>query len=72
MGWSGVDWIGIGLDEVGGWIAWDYDWLGLGDVGWGDGVKSGLRSGLRRLCVVCATTGTCCKRNKFIQIHAPG
>ena len=51
-----------GLDNMG------YDWLGLGD----SGVKSGLRSGLRRLCVVCATTGICCKCNSFIQIHAPG
>ena len=46
-----------------GWMKW-----GLGD----GGVKSGLRSGLRRLCVVCATTRTCCKCNKFIQNHAPG
>ena len=47
------------------------DWVWKGDVGWG-GVKSGLRSGLRRLCVVCATTETCCKCNNFIQNHAPG
>ena len=47
------------------------DWIGIGDGGdgnWGDGVKSGFR----RLCVVCATTEICCKCNNFIQIHAPG
>lgn len=31
----------------------------------------GVRSGLRRLCVVCATTESCCKCNIFIQNHAP-
>ena len=41
-------------------------------VGWGEDVKFGLKSGLRRLCVVCATTETCCKCNDFIQNHAPG
>ena len=51
-------WSGVGLDWEGG--------MGLGVMG-GD-----VKSGLRRLCVVCATTKTCCKCNKFIQIHAPG
>ena len=46
--------------SVGGWI------------GKGDGVGGGVKSGLRRLCVVCATTRTCCKCNNFIQNHAPG
>ena len=54
-----------------GWSGVDWVWKGDG------GVKSGLRSGLvkfglRRLCVVCATTEICCKCNNFIQIHAPG
>ena len=44
--------------------------LGLGDRG--DGNWGGVKSGLRRLCVVCATTRNCCKCNNFIQIHAPG
>ena len=44
------------------------DWIGKGDGCGGEDVKSGLR----RLCVVCATTETCCKCNVFIQIHAPG
>ena len=54
------------------------DWIGKGDVGWeGEDVEFGLRfgrvkSGLRRLCVVCATTETCCNCNIFIQNHAPG
>ena len=65
--WDGMVWGGeIGWDRVGQcgvMIGW-----GLGD----GGVKSGLRSGLRRLCVVCATTETCCKCNNFIQNHAPG
>ena len=54
-------------------------WIGLewGDVGWGEDVKFGwivigVKSGLRRLCVVCATTEICCKCNNFIQNHAPG
>ena len=48
--------------------------IGLGRVMWvgSDGVKSRLRSGLRRLRVVCATTEICCKYNNFIQNHAPG
>ena len=47
---------------------WDVVWVG--GVGWlGDG---GVKSGLRRLCVVCATTENCCKCNIFIQNHAPG
>ena len=53
---------GMGVGVVVGWVR----------LGWGDSVKSGLRSGLRRLCVVCATTETCCKCNIFIQNHAPG
>ena len=61
MGWDGLRWL---------------DWVGKGD-GVGEDVKFGLRfgrvkSGLRRLCVVCATTRNCCKCNNFIQIHAPG
>ena len=72
-----MGWDGLGGWMKWGWIVWGYDWLGLGDVGWGDGVKSGLGSGrvkseLRRLCVVCATTETCCKYNKSIQNHDPG
>ena len=49
------------------------DWIGKGDGIGGDGgdVKSG-RIMIGRLCVVCATTKTCCKCNKIIQIHAPG
>ena len=65
------------MDRMSGWgCEQDVVWDGMvwGCVGWlGDsGVKSGLRSGLRRLCVVCATTETCCKCNKSIQNHAPG
>ena len=61
-------------------MVWGWDGLGwlvrLGVMVGGD-VKFGLRfgrvkSGLRRLCVVCATTRNCCKCNNFIQIHAPG
>ena len=60
-GWDGLRWL---------------DWVGKGD-GVGEDVEFGLRfgrvkSGLRRLCVVCATTRNCCKCNNFIQIHAPG
>ena len=46
---------------------------GWGDtvVGLGLVVDGWVKSGLRRLCVVCATTGTCCKCNGFIQNHAP-
>ena len=54
-------WSGVGLDWEGG--------MGLEVMG----VMGGdVKSGLRRLCVVCATTKTCCKCNNFIQIHAPG
>ena len=52
-----MGWSGVGLDWEGG--------MGLGVMG-GD-----VKSGLRRLCVVCATTGICCKCNSFIQNHAP-
>ena len=55
----GMEWSGV-------------DWDGKGDGGvkmlscdWGWAV-------IGRLCVVCATTETCCKCNSFIQIHAPG
>ena len=47
-------------------------WVGKGD-GVGEDVKSGrVVIGIGRLRVVCATTETYCKYNKFIQIHAPG
>ena len=58
MGWSGVDWIGKG-DGSGAKM--------LSLVGFGR-----VKTGLRRLCVVCATTGICCICNKSIQNHAPG
>ena len=56
MGWSGADWDGKGD----GGEDVKFGWVGLGWVVIG------------RLCVVCATTETCCKCNKFIQNHAPG
>ena len=60
MGWDGLGWlIRLGDGVKTGWVG-------------GGGVNSGFRSGLRRLRVVCATTGICCKCNSFIQIHAPG
>ena len=79
--------IGVQIDGMSGWgceqdgvqdgMVWG--WIGLRQVMQvgGEDVKFGLRfgrvkSGLRRLCVVCATTETCCKCNKFIQNHAPG
>ena len=44
-----------------------------GEVGVKFGLGLGLvKSGLRRLCVVSATTQSCCKCNNFIQYHAPG
>ena len=48
-------------------------WCGVGVV-WGGGLDGvgWVKSGLRRLRVVCATTRNCCKCNNFIQIHAPG
>ena len=61
-----------------GWDGLGVDWVGKGDGRlWGEDVEFGIRfgrvkSGLRRLCVVCATTRNCCKCNNFIQIHAPG
>ena len=64
------------------WFSGDVNRMecGFGSGGWvrvseDDVVGLGLRlvkSGLRRLCVVCATTETCCKCNNFIQNHAPG
>ena len=62
-------------------VLWDgrsgVDWIGKGDGGGGEDVKLGLGLswvviGIGRLCVVCATTETCCKCNKSIQNHAPG
>ena len=58
-------------------MVWGVIGFGRAMVGWGEDVKFGLRfgrvkSGLRRLCAVCATTETCCKCNNFIQNHAPG
>lgn len=53
----GMEWSGVD---------WVVDGLGLWLVGLGR-----VKSGLRRLCVVCATTQNCCKCNNFIQIHAP-
>ena len=54
-----------GVKLVRWWMDWDCDWLGWV---W---VKSGWVR-FRRLCVVCAITGICCKCNSFIQNHAPG
>ena len=52
------------------------------ECGGGEAVKVGLSGfgvkfrlgevGIGRLCVVCATTETCCKCNIFIQNHTPG
>ena len=47
-------------------VRWWMDW-GCGWLGWG-----GVKSGFRRLCVVCATTETCCKCNNSIQNAPPG
>ena len=63
MGWDGLALIGLERVMVGGEDA-KSGWVVIG-------VKSGW-VGFRRLCVVCATTGICCKCNSFIQIHAPG
>ena len=58
---GGEGWVWLG--EV--WFGWILDgvWLSL---------LSLVKSGLRRLCVVCATTETCCKCNTFIQKPPPG
>ena len=56
--------VGDGLVLIGlGWVMV----IGVGDVKLGLGWVA-----IGRLCVVCATTQTCCKCNNFIQIHAPG
>lgn len=66
MGWGLGQMDEVGVEWCGVMISWDWVIvmlsLGLGLGG----------SGLRRLCVVCATTKTCCKCNDFIQNHAPG
>ena len=55
-----------GLEDGLGWVGED------GVVRLGLSLVKFVKSGLRRLCVVCATTEICCKCNNFIQNHAPG